>query len=467
MSGWRGISLCFCFSVGCGPLQAVAVTCIDGWKSGNGIGGTEVLATGQTLTKEACAEKVQNGNVPNCSSANGATQKAFGGCYCEIGMDDLVDNTDGTMTCLFSGSWKLDPGAPMVVIPAIVGCVLLLCCCLCSYVYCSSEKGYLLRQRLMCQNVGDEEEEIVVEDDILLVTPDYWKNQDMKKNFDGRHPPTPEMKKLINKMLVQTFKDVQTRDRQDGRIPQSLKMMECIQVENRDQWLKYLKGKARIQRKRPGGLTPVGGPANLSSLASQKGEVMMRSSLIVDGYDISSKNTKKKAKKNPFRGQADKSVADAKNGCRTSSISKRVPKLLDDSVNEYFLFHGTTPEGAFGILESGFKLSFVGSHRGTMFGRGCYFAECSSKSDEYAKSGSGQLQNVYGMLVCRVACGELFRVLKSDLKSIEQAIACGFYDGVFGDREASVGTYREYVVFTEDVIYPEFIVLYQREYPTE
>ena len=44
-----------------------------------------------------------------------------------------------------------------------------------------------------------------------------------------------------------------------------------------------------------------------------------------------------------------------------------------------------------GIKDTGFQKEFAGSHKGTMFGRGIYFAECSSKSDEYAtKDGKGR-----------------------------------------------------------------------------
>ena len=53
-------------------------------------------------------------------------------------------------------------------------------------------------------------------------------------------------------------------------------------------------------------------------------------------------------------------------------------------------------------------------------------------------------------------------VVKVHMVAIEQALKSGSYDAVLGDREASVGTYREYVVFEEDLIYPEYVVLYKR-----
>ena len=58
----------------------------------------------------------------------------------------------------------------------------------------------------------------------------------------------------------------------------------------------------------------------------------------------------------------------------------------------------------------------------------------------------------------------MFRVLKSDHKAIDAALESGRYDAVLGDREAAVGTYREFVIFEEDLIYPEYVVLYTRRY---
>ena len=106
----------------------------------------------------------------------------------------------------------------------------------------------------------------------------------------------------------------------------------------------------------------------------------------------------------------------------------------------------------------------AGTSAGTMFGHGAYFAEMCSKSDEYAKDGTDLYDGIYALLLCRVCCGEMFRVLKSDHKAIDAALESGRYDAVLGDREAAVGTYREFVIFEEDLIYPEYVVLYTRRY---
>jgi len=134
---------------------------------------------------------------------------------------------------------------------------------------------------------------------------------------------------------------------------------------------------------------------------------------------------------------------------------------LEPDLNEHYLFHGTNPAAADEITENGFRINLAGSNAGTMFGKGAYFAECPSKSDEYASTGQGIYSHMYAILVCRVCCGEMFRVTKSDIPAIEKALKGGRFDAVLGDREASVGTYREFVVYKERQIYPEYCVLYK------
>jgi len=149
--------------------------------------------------------------------------------------------------------------------------------------------------------------------------------------------------------------------------------------------------------------------------------------------------------------------------------------LAADALNEVYLLHGTSVAGANGITTHGFELRRAGSNAGTMFGSGCYLAEASSKSDEYVRDtgvskaagmfgGQSEDENVYAFLMCRVLCGELFRVTKSDIPAIDDALESGKFDAVLGDREASVGTYREFVIFDEHCIYPEYMILYRRNF---
>eukprot|EP00913_Durusdinium_trenchii_P013169 g12361.t1 len=103
--------------------------------------------------------------------------------------------------------------------------------------------------------------------------------------------------------------------------------------------------------------------------------------------------------------------------------------------------HGTSPDGALGITDSGFRLDLTGSHAGTM----------------YSSAGEGIYEGVYAMLLCRVCCGQMLRMLRPDPALVQQAIATEQASAVLGDREASVGTYREFVVFDSSQVYPEYV----------
>ena len=54
--------------------------------------------------------------------------------------------------------------------------------------------------------------------------------------------------------------------------------------------------------------------------------------------------------------------------------------MLHREANEYLLFHGTKEETIKPIVDTGFQVS----DNGGLFGSGCYFAESSTKSDQYA-----------------------------------------------------------------------------------
>merc|ERR1712056_33147 len=53
--------------------------------------------------------------------------------------------------------------------------------------------------------------------------------------------------------------------------------------------------------------------------------------------------------------------------------------------NEWYLFHGTSPEVAATICKTDFKVGCAGRNTGTLYGKGLYFAESITKADEYAK----------------------------------------------------------------------------------
>jgi len=127
------------------------------------------------------------------------------------------------------------------------------------------------------------------------------------------------------------------------------------------------------------------------------------------------------------------------------------------------LCHGTNPSAAMSILKSGFILSHAGKSTGTMFGYGIYLAECVSKSDEYALDDDGNTYpGLRALLVCRSFVGTPY-VAQEAGDYVSQAKVAGC-DCIVGDREAKVGTYREFVFFDERQVVPEFAVIYRRQY---
>jgi len=151
---------------------------------------------------------------------------------------------------------------------------------------------------------------------------------------------------------------------------------------------------------------------------------------------------------------------------RTKSICETAPELFgpcDSAINEHYLFHGTSPTGALGIIREGFDLNRARPGAALLFGPGAYFAEASSKFDEYASV--DEFSGMCAVLVCRVLCGEMYRALrKVDPEVVSDPGFVDKYEGILGDREASVGTYREFVVFRQEQVYPEYLVFYDREF---
>lgn len=139
----------------------------------------------------------------------------------------------------------------------------------------------------------------------------------------------------------------------------------------------------------------------------------------------------------------------------------------DDSirptVNEWYLFHGTSKAACIGICQTDFKINLAGGNTGTLYGRGSYFAESITKADEYAEESEG----TYTMLLCRVLGGRVYYTDAVDIDDPDAIVrSCleGPYDCVIGDREKCRGTYREFIVYDSESVYPEYLITYKRTY---
>eukprot|EP00442_Polarella_glacialis_P002325 CAMPEP_0115099298 /NCGR_PEP_ID=MMETSP0227-20121206/31758_1 /TAXON_ID=89957 /ORGANISM="Polarella glacialis, Strain CCMP 1383" /LENGTH=529 /DNA_ID=CAMNT_0002494241 /DNA_START=142 /DNA_END=1731 /DNA_ORIENTATION=+ len=250
-----------------------------------------------------------------------------------------------------------------------------------------------------------------------LAVPSTWKNQDRTREFYSLEPE-PALLADVQHMLDATWKKVKTRDRRDGGEPKRMVATGVRRVENNVLFQRYLSEVNRIKDKRSHPCTAL----------------------------------------DRLRGGSPSTVS--------SGGSNITGGRLDNRVNETVLWHGTSPQGAVGIAQNGFDLSRAGSAAGSMYGPGIYLAEASSKSDEYAQDDQGGLYSgEYCLILCKAVLGEPM-CLTAGGDSVHALVKAsmdgGAYDSVLGDREASVGTYREFVVYREEQVYPEFIVLYKR-----
>jgi len=153
-----------------------------------------------------------------------------------------------------------------------------------------------------------------------------------------------------------------------------------------------------------------------------------------------------------------------------SASSTEYRSRLRDSVNEVYLWHGTTRKAAESIALHDFKISKDAPRHGKKLGRGAYFAESALLADEYATVDDDGLRT---MLLVRVALGRVMVTTKRNsawsnkvqrVVSTTHLTKSGRWDSVLGDRKKAVGTHREYCVADAHQLYPEYLIFYKREH---
>jgi hypothetical protein len=242
--------------------------------------------------------------------------------------------------------------------------------------------------------------------------PDYWKSGDELK--EGKEiqkvvPCTDDEKNALQEMVDSTFKRTLTRDRQpdddapdDEEMPYRLEILHGWRSEHA--WLHH-------------------------KLLERRSETEVEETFEV----------------------------------KTATPSTFLTSRL--APGEGYLFHATNPSSAMSILKTGFVLDHAGKNVGSMYGAGVYAAECSSKSDEYARDDGGNTYpSLFAFLVCRCFVGKphiVYQASAPDSPATLEAKDNGF-DSVVGDREKKAGTYREFVFFDERAVYPEMCVIYRR-----
>lgn len=297
----------------------------------------------------------------------------------------------------------------------------------------------------------------VMLDQVEAQVPPSWKHSDLSTKFCSLVPVSDMCYEAVQQLVDFTYRNISTGDRGRNPVPERLKVVNVRRIENSRLWDQYTRMRRLIKDKRSHKCTP------LSRLAG--GEVLtMREDIV--------------------------------SSCATLSAEP-----MHRTVNEVFLWHGTAPKAADGIWKNGFDLQLAGSCAGRMYGDGVYFAECSSKSDEYARddeaapskdggdggggaaTGGGRGDNEapppppegtslareegeFCLLLCRAVLGEVLTLQAGGKllhETVRAAIGSGVFESVLGDRQASVGTYREFVLYEEAQIYPAYLVNYVRE----
>ncbi|KAH3854915.1 uncharacterized protein LOC127870854 [Dreissena polymorpha] len=143
--------------------------------------------------------------------------------------------------------------------------------------------------------------------------------------------------------------------------------------------------------------------------------------------------------------------------------------FVNHSLNEYYLYHGTTPSTAKLIAEEGFD---VQKCRRTMLGRGLYFADSVVKADQYTTPDENGMCCI---IVAKVLIGDFcVSFNRQNIPPSSQQppckkcmkIECSKKHKTEGPRFDSVvfigGLFREYVVFDNCQAYPEYIIYYKR-----
>jgi len=153
----------------------------------------------------------------------------------------------------------------------------------------------------------------------------------------------------------------------------------------------------------------------------------------------------------------------------TTQAARTMPESLrtDETINEWYLWHGASSTGALGIAEQEFKQLYAGSTTGTLYGRGTYLSDSCTKADEYSvEIPEGPNVGLHCFLLCRTLGGNVNYNIDVTPRAadLEKSVFEGCYDSVLGDREKCRDTFKEIVIYDSSQAYPEYIVYYKRKY---
>jgi cysteine-rich repeat protein len=211
------------------------------------------------------------------------------------------------------------------------------------------------------------------------------------------------------------------------------------------------------------GVDAAAGPGSYTRLEVVRVE-QVRSAELWEAHEFSASSMHKRLTRAEVA--APKLVGVATDTC-AAGLALETPLAV--AVNEHILFHGTTPNLVPIVAKTGFEPRVA---QQGMFGTGVYFAENSSKADEYARPGP---DGVCTMFIARVVLGDPFVALTAlplrrppcIMGHAGQACAHRRFDSVLAETtatmpEAVLTRHREFVVFDGAAAYPSLVVHYRR-----
>lgn len=248
-----------------------------------------------------------------------------------------------------------------------------------------------------------------------------------KRMVDKSNIEDAETKSHFQALLDMTHRKVYTRDRMGEPVPHKLELVSVRAVANDEIWGDYMARREQIR-------------LELESDSSAFQVFPVETTNTIPEFDPKATDTPAEV------------IADA---------LSRDWAPLQPEVNEVFLFHGTSEMAADAITTADFKVNLAGCNAGTLYGRGLYFAENASKSDEYTKESSAGTRY---LLLCRVTLGrpKYLDQVEVDARECENACLRGNCHSILGDRRKCRGTFREFVVFDVEQVYPNYIIGYRR-----
>ncbi|CAE8609303.1 unnamed protein product [Polarella glacialis] len=252
----------------------------------------------------------------------------------------------------------------------------------------------------------------------------------------------PSATPILQRLVDHCFVCKSTKDRRGNIVPHRLELVDAVRVQNGSAWLDYSRARARIAAN---SVQPSESGDQMSDQGSTAGSFVSRPEL----SELSDR---------PALGQSLSMPVLA--SMLEDTDLKDILGEVDLESNEQWLFHGTSFSGVQGISDKEFRLDFAGRHRGTMYGKGIYLAECTTKADEYAElDGDG----CCWMLLCRATLGsmQVCKDKRPEADVLDKCRSSGF-DSLVGDRWTAVGTFREFILFDPNQVYPAFILRYKR-----